>query len=306
MKRFIINILAIALLLLIGIIVVDIYLISFPHKGSYYTMERNTALAYQRLEALKDTNKMVIIGGSNGTFGINSEMLHEAFKMPIVNTATQASIGVRMQFEIYKELLRPGDIVIFIPEYHKELANLYGNAILLRVLTTHVPQAFKHVSLRQWLFLHKYIGIYYNEMKRSKYAVEFEGPYSYKSLNEYGDIACEREHQNSIETTYKCGEIDRALINYYQYVHTFAKQNDIQLVFLPPTLINREFVRFRKDIQAHAECLKRNGIPLQADPSRYTFPDSLYYDTSYHMTLEGAKLRTQKMIEDLHRVLKKS
>ncbi len=305
MKRFAAYTILVALISLIGFLLLDMFLLSFTHNGSYYSHEKNVGLAYHRLEELKDTNKIVIIGGSNGGFSINSELIHQAFNMPVVNTGTHASIGVRMQFEIYKDLLRQGDIVIFCPEYHSTIDRLYGGTTLFRILSTHLPQAYCHISFLQWVYLQKYIGIYYTETKSSSNVTEFDGPYSYKAVNEYGDIAWDREHQDSIGNLKNFyGEIDDRIIAYYQYVHSYAEEKGVRLVFLPPTLIKKEYDLHIKQIDSMIVCFQQNGIPWQSPPSRYSFPDSLYFDTPYHMTPSGANLRTERMIEDLRRILK--
>ena len=122
MKRFAAYTILVALISLIGFLLLDMFLLSFTHNGSYYSHEKNVGLAYHRLEELMDTNKIVIIGGSNGGFSINSELIHQAFNMPVVNTGTHASIGVRMQFEIYKDLLTKKQREIFSSYYLYDLS----------------------------------------------------------------------------------------------------------------------------------------------------------------------------------------
>jgi hypothetical protein len=42
-----------------------------------------------------------------------------------------------------------------------------------------------------------------------------------------------------------------------------------------------------------------NNFILLGTPERYMMPDSLMFDTSYHLTEEGADYRTQLLIEDI-------
>ena len=128
MKQFLLKISIIAIVSFVMIILIDIAILRKVDNLSYYSHERNFSLAYYRLKALKDSNKIVIIGGSSGAFGFNSRMIHEAFNMLVVNTSFHAGIGIRMQFELYKDLLQKGDIVIFCPEYGNGInkGRLYG------------------------------------------------------------------------------------------------------------------------------------------------------------------------------------
>ena len=269
------------------------YLFTVEDRVSLYSHEKNVALAYSRLESLADSTKLVIIAGSNGGFSINSRMLSHAFGLPVVNTSTHAGIGVRMQFELYKSFLRKGDIVVFCPEYDSEESRLYGGSVLLRILSTHIPSAYSKISFTQWLYLYKYIGVHYVECQEHRIYPEFDGPYSAKVLNEYGDIECERLHQDTIEPYRLSGTVSSLVFDYYRYMRDYAEANGITFVFLPPTLIESGFSQYSLQIDSIADYLERN----------YSFPDSLYFDTPYHMTTTGADKRTEVLIEDLRRIL---
>lgn len=300
MKRFILKT---TLLIFISVVIMNIIMLSGKDGYCLHSHEKNVILAYKRLEALRDTNKIVIISGSSGQFGINSKLLYESFNMPVVNTSFHAGMGIRMQFELYKDLLQKGDIVIFCPEYGFNKGRLYGETTLFRVLSTYIPSAYSKITFSQWLHLYKYTGIHFWEYLNHLRIERIEGPYSSDAINEYGDIECEREHLESISPLTIKGNIDDTVLDYLHYIHDFAKTRGIRLVFLPPTHINSSFILNYKQIDSIAYTLMQNGIAWQAEPSKYTFPDSLYYDTPNHMTQEGANKRTEVMIEDLRRIL---
>ena len=230
-------------------------------------------------------------------------MIHEAFDLPVVNTCTHAMIGLRMQFETYKDMLRDGDIVILSPEYGGEKERLYGGYNLLRILSSHLPEAYRKLSLRQWLFIYKFIGIHNLGTSRHKDVEEYDDVYSANALNEFGDIEWERKHKDFIKNYNISGVMDGELIDYYKYIRDYAKSKGIKLVFLPPPLMKSNFKSCVKQIDSLAFCLKENGVPWQSPPSKYSFEDSLFFDTPYHMTQEGANIRTKAIIEDLHRLL---
>ena len=304
MRRFLIKVFLVAIISFVVILITNVFMLLSKDRLSYYSHERNVALAYERLVALKDTNKIVIIAGSSGGFSINSRPIEQTFHMPVVNTATHGGIGVRMQFEIYSDLLREGDIVVFCPEYGAGEKRLYGESTLVRILSTHLPQAYSKLSFAQWLHISKYIGIHYREARKHRKIEEFDGPYSVKAINGYGDIEWEREHQDTISCYDIKNLIDEELVSYYKYVHATTKKRGIRLLFLPPTLLGSNYHKDAAQIEKWAGYLKQNGIPLQAEPSKYAFPDSLYFDTPYHMTSVGADVRTKVMIDDMLRLLK--
>ncbi len=302
MKQFLLKVSIIAVVSFVMTVLIDIAILRKVDNLSYYSHERNFSLAYYRLKALNDSNKIVIIGGSNGAFGINSRLLHEAFNLPVVNTCTHASIGLRMQFETYKDMLREGDIVILTPEYGGGKERLYGGYNLLRILSTHLPEAYRKITLRQWLNIYQFIGIHNLGSSVHKDIGEFDDPYSANAINEYGDLEWEREHKDSIHYYSLSGVMDGELIDYFKYIHDFTKSKGIKLAFLPPTFMRSNFNICAGQIDSLAYCLEANGVPLQSAPSNYSFDDSLYFDTPCHMTPEGAIIRTQTIIEDLHRL----
>lgn len=303
MKQFLIKVSIITVIAFVMTVLIDIAILRKVDNASYYSHERNFSLAYYRLKALKDSNKIVIIGGSSGAFGFNSRMIHEAFDLPVVNTCTHATIGLRMQFETYKDMLRDGDIVILSPEYGGEKERLYGGYYLLRILSTHLPEAYRKLSLRQWLFIYKFIGIHNLGTSRHKDVKEYDDVYSANALNEFGDIEWERKHKDSIDHYVLSGVMDGELIDYYKYIRDYTRSKGIKLVFLPPPLMKSNFKSCVKQIDSLAYCLESNGVPWQSAPSNHSFEDSLYFDTPYHMTQEGANVRTKVVIEDLHRIL---
>lgn len=306
MKKFIVKItlFSVAIICVINAIMLS-FLFGVKDDWSIYSHEKNYVLSYDRLSALRDTNKIIIIAGSNGSFSINSRIIKEAFNMPVVNTSTHAGIGVRMQFETYKEFICKNDIVLFIPEYDDGDERLYGGSTLFRIVGTHMPSAYKKISARQWLHLYKYIGVHNKECYEHLGSGEFNSPYSRGALNEYGDIEFEREHKDSIKSYNLKGEMSVELIDYYKYIHDYVRSRGAKLIFLPPTLIESCYNNNTEQIDSVCTILNKNRIPYGAHPLRYVFPDTLYFDTPYHMTPAGASKRTEEVVEDMLRILKR-
>lgn len=163
MKRFLIKS---TLFLIISIATINIIMFSFLCVKDEFSLnspyESNVGMSYRKLDSLANAKKIVIISGSSGSYGVNSRMLNQSFGLPVVNTSTHADIGIRMQFEIYKDFIKRGDMVIFIPEYDngEGKRRLYGGSTLFRMLSTHVPSEYKKLSFQQWIFLYKFIGIH--------------------------------------------------------------------------------------------------------------------------------------------------
>lgn len=294
--------------ILVPVVVFTLVMVLWTDNLSKLAHEKNVLLAYERLDSLKDVNKVVVISGSNGGFGIESQILADSLKMPVVNTSTHAGIGIRMQFEIYKDFLKRGDIVVFCPEYGSGQLRLYGESTLLRVLSTHLPKAYLKMNFRHWCHSFKYIGIHFlDAMEHLHFHRPIEGPYSSSAINRYGDVEYPREHMDiKTNDVFFSATMDEETTAFYQYLHDYLRDNGITLIHLPPALIESAYLNEgnEKNLDSLETYMKKNNIPFQAAPRRYVFPDTLFYDTPYHLTVYGAHLRTLKMVEDVKRVLK--
>lgn len=300
MKRLIIKS---VLIVLIPVIVVTFMMITKSDAWSVHSHEANAALAYHRLDSLQGQRKVVIIAGSNGSFGINSKILTDSLHLPVVNTSTHAGIGVRMEFEMYKDLLEKGDIVIFCPEYYSDKSTLYGETTLLRILSTHRSDAYSMMTYKQWRSILKHLGDHYVRALGHIGSKPFEGAYSIQSLNSYGDIYYPREHAEIKAKYHFTGAMDEESTSYYQYIHSFTEEKGITLIYLPPTLMKSSYLDQKPQIDSLYYFMSDHGMPLQAKPERYVFDDSLYFDTPYHMTTRGADIRTLYILDDVKRVL---
>lgn len=296
MKRLVVKSL---LLIILPIIVVNVIILLMKDDYSLQSNEINAALSYERLDSLRNDKKIVIIAGSNGSWGINSQMLADSFHLPVVNTSTHAGIGIRMQFEMYKHFLKKDDIVLFCPEYYSGTNSLYGESTLLRIVSTLLPHEYLHFSLRQWIHTYKYIGIHLQECIQHRGTKNMEGPFSAKAVNQFGDIGALRSYEDfDLSYVFK-GKLDTETIDYLKYVFSYSEERGIKFIYLPPALMQRNYLDQEKQIDSLAADMRNNGVPYFTETKRYMFPDSLFNNTPYHMTTEGAAIRTHRLVEDI-------
>lgn len=293
--------------ILVPVVFFTFVMLMWPDNLSKISHEKNAVLAYERLDSLKDVNKVVIMSGSNGAFGFESKILEDSLHLPVVNTSTHAGLGIRMPFELYKDFLKKGDVVIFCPEFPLFSDRLYGESTLLRVLSTHLPKAYTKMTLRHWCYSFKYLGIhFFDAMDHRHFHRPFEGAYSASSINRYGDLDYPRESKGELnpKVLFLYTPMDEETTAYLKYIHDFAKDKGVTLVFLPPVMAESSYRDQASQLDTLERFLDDKGIPLQGPSCRYAFPDTLFYDTPYHLTLYGAHLRTLKVLEDVKRVLK--
>ena len=83
-----------------------------------------------RVEELYATEgeKIVIIGGSSVSFGVDAELLEETLGRPVINFGLYATLGTKAMMDFSLDAIGEGDIVILAPEMNAQTFSLYYNA----------------------------------------------------------------------------------------------------------------------------------------------------------------------------------
>ncbi len=63
------------------------------------------------------SRRLIFAGGSGVYYTINSELIEKELKIPVFNFGLQGDLGLNVICPIILEQVRPGDIVVLIPEY---------------------------------------------------------------------------------------------------------------------------------------------------------------------------------------------
>ena len=306
MKRFLQKIIEYSLYLL-GVVIVIFFLIYDPYSRSSH--EVNVRLASERLQAI-DERKMMIIGGSGCQFGFNSQLLHDHYGLPVVNTATHACIGLQLQVNLYKSFIRPGDVVLLIPEYEQYFsAELYNGCLdesLLRILLSNYPKGLTKLTLAQWKTTIPWIPQYITKALTHRPIGPLD-PYSATGINEYGDVtnweykkAVYQEHpETSLFPIYVNMEALEFLANFKNY----CEEQNAKLFLFPPTIAMSKALPNTDFCTSLEQALINNNTPYCVSPQRYFLPDSMFFDTYYHMVKIGAECRTNMIIHDLDSLL---
>lgn len=304
MKRFLLKIVEYSLCLLaIGIALVFL----LPDRYSRSSHEANVRLASERIAETNEP-KIVIIGGSGCQFGFTSGLLAEHFNRPVINTGTHACLGLQLQINLFRDRLLPGDIVLLIPEYDQySVPVLFLGCIdesMLRIMLSNYPRGLCKLTPEQWRrsipLLPQYI---------SKALMHFDAqadpwsPYSAVSINEYGDETNWENrpamYQNNPHIEPIVNAPDPMILDFIAGFVAQCKKDGIALFLFPPALAQSEYTFNNAFIETLGVALEQKGIPYCVPSSRYCLPDSLFFDSYYHMTYNGARTHTQMVIHDL-------
>ncbi|MBR1929740.1 MAG: hypothetical protein IJ834_08455 [Paludibacteraceae bacterium] len=190
MKRFLLKFTIFLVLNLTTTSIVWKWMAIQPNNYSRLSHEINIKNQLERIQQIYEP-KIIFIGGSGCGFGLCSPLIMEYYQMPVVNTGTNAALGLRLQLLLFKSYISENDIVIVIPEYNHYFGNFYmGTESVIRILSSHYTEGYKLLNFKQQMHLLKYVPIAYRDAKyaRSIKAVDVKNsPYSAQYLNEYGD-----------------------------------------------------------------------------------------------------------------------
>jgi len=301
------------------------YQFSFPlcraelwiHKAQ--TIKRNLATSIPG-------QKLLIVGGSNGLFGVDSNLLETSLEIPTVNLSIHAGLGLQYMLDEAKMYAKPGDIILLLLEYelvgdNSKPSTIYLNHIVeldtayfysfswLNQLKTGlafgVPETFQGF----WAKFHQqpnqkncYEAIAANLEKR-------KGCYSGVTINAYGDEQCNLKELITEEVIKRLDSDTRAAKKWYLNSDTEAmlarfikwtKENNIKLMAGFPSIVDMAAYH-QKPTQAFLTSLtkfyQQQQVPVLGKPEDFMYDKSNFFDTYYHLHDVARKARTQRLID---------
>ncbi|MDR0613762.1 MAG: hypothetical protein LBG45_09900 [Dysgonamonadaceae bacterium] len=253
----------------------------------------------------RQQQSIILLGGSNVAFGFDSRMIREATGLPVINTGVTAHFGLKFMLDNIAEYLRKGDILIVAPEYHHFYGNkAYGWAntddiIALICLDTSVISGFDTEQFKMALcnagsFLCHSISVF------AKWPVntDMKG-YKRSGFNEYGDYVKHRTMPSRPYTHASPADFDTintAFLDYCENAVAALRNRGIQVIIIPPSFAETSYRKVEERlIPLFSELGKRN-LGFSIPPQESAYPDSLFFDTHYHLSHEGVLIRTKQLV----------
>jgi hypothetical protein len=250
--------------------------------------------------------RIIFLGGSNLSLGLNSEMIKDSLKLNPINTGIGAAIGIRYMLENTLQYVKKGDIVVFAPEYwHFYSGWNLGSETLVHLIMDVNKSKIKLLSLKQIFNCTPFIGNYIlSKLDISAYLnVEKNDLYGVNSFNQYGDSY---RHWNMERIKFNTYTILFDLYNHKvikgvkTYTQKYQEKGAVLLVSYP-CYQDISFKNAEKAIKKIEQEYISAGFTILGTPERYMMPDSLMFDTPYHPNKAGVDRRTRLLIEDIRK-----
>jgi hypothetical protein len=305
MKYFLIKVSAFGLLSL-GLLFLLSTPITFSDEALYI---KGIKQKHDRLDSLK-FKRIILAGGSNVAFGIDSKIIQDTLKRPVVNLAIHAGLGLDFIINELSSVVDSGDIIFLCPEYllKEGRIDLQQNAMLaLSTDTNYVHHNFWEIT--KHTIQSKFDQVLYNKdylLTQMKYFISKQpkttSVYSNKAFNSYGDVVSHLDKTPTRPLTGKVGMSDEHWdgIEKINLLADQLQRKGAKIYYLYPTYCATSFqynVKQIKKLQGELQQLLK--IPILNEPEDFIYNDDMYFDTVYHLNKDGRDKRTQDLLKIL-------
>ena len=302
MLRALVKIVAFALIILASCVLVNWVLI--PSNPDAYP-----AAKLDKLDMLARTPspKIVLVGGSNLAFSLDSQLLADEFGFHVVNMGLAKSVGLEYMLEEVKPYIQQGDLVILAPEYELFYDMYYGSDGLMVELQYH-PGGLKNLrSWGQWrTLLSKFAPIMQAKFAgylRKGEAGLIDSVYHRTGFNHFGDLETHlgrTPHYETHELFPDGDDFHEESIKVLNDFNDFVLSRGARALFTWPSLAEPEFEKHKDRIWSLDQRLRLDlAMPIISKPEDYIFKMRDMFDTCYHLGREGRRVRTHRLIDDL-------
>ena len=295
-----------ASLLLTGAALPDYY------QDSYYA---ELSLMYRRL---KDTDgpKIVVVGGSNVAFGLDSALLEEllaekGFDYTVCSFGLYAAVGASTMLDLSLNTLNESDIVILAFEPSSETMSTYFGATAFWKCAENAPELLLAVSRDKQAAL---FGNYISYLQE-RYSIfvsgilpQAESVYAKASFNERCDLIYHRAGNTMALGYDTSAPVDLASLTVAEdfarqvnsYCRTAAEAGArVCLSFSP---MNRTALtdHSQEAVNSYFQlCNSTFVCPVISDPNSYILDSGWFYDSNFHLNSAGTVVRTCTLAEDI-------
>jgi hypothetical protein len=249
--------------------------------------------------------RLILVGGSNLSLSINSQLLRDSLYVNPINTAISWKIGFVYMFENTLKYVKPSDIIVASIEYSQFYDDaVYGGPDLTRTVFDVGRNEFFDLRFRQYCNMLSNLPHYaFSKFKPSEYFFT-RNPgeiYDRNATNAYGDN-CKHWNLPSKITQPESPlpvDYDTYAFDILMEFERRVQEKGATLVITFPALQHTSFIIQEKGIKGIERELKDRNFFIVGYPERYVVEDTLIFDTPYHLIKKGVDMRTMLLIEDL-------
>ena len=247
--------------------------------------------------------KVILMGGSNVCYGINSALLQDSLHMPVIDMAINADVGMMFYYNQVKPYINKGDIVIGIPEYAAYAEyKLYGDVSMYQLCVVQ-PSNMRFLSKEQWLRFPRFAGDIvkenYNAFTSDANSDVANGRKFYNSFGDYEGhkdkptgLSISKPIANKNKTDWS---ISPSLISMIKMFSVFCNQKGAVYLHSYPVFLRSSY---KQDWGNKIE-KQFQDIHLLNRPDEYLFSGDSLYDSDNHMLYKYRNTRTERLAKNV-------
>jgi hypothetical protein len=229
-------------------------------------------------------------------------MIKDSLNCNPINTALAAGLGLEYMMRHTLPFVKAGDVLVLAFEYDSFFGDNYQGA------QGYVPRILLDVNKDRLALLHPGHLLYLPKLSFShinpfEYFFPSNTVYSVHALNQYGDAEAHWEMPQKFVTMKAVREagqaVNPAAIREIQAFGDSLTARGARMLISYPCFMETSFRHNEEAIRLVEAAYKAAGFRILGSPERYMMPDSLMFDTHYHLNKQGVDLRTRLLIEDL-------
>jgi hypothetical protein len=284
---------------------------------------RASILKHERL-AVDAPKKIVLVGGSNVSFGTDSKMIEKETGCPAVNMGMNGYFGVRFMMEEVKPYLKPGDIVVIAWEYDSFYKSVDGSDTNLLMVSKANPRVFEFLTPEQkvsalsrfpFVAQQKAIRVMGDVYDNFTYMLgaEPDAPWAdidilavegASNFTPEGDLAGHlgltwpHEPEDGMDISNLA--MDEEIVPLMQAFVREMDDRGVRVMISWTPLLDSFYERHKTEIERLNAQLATVPEFLIPRPAReFTFDKSMHFDTVYHLNEKGRAIRTAMLVEDI-------
>lgn len=268
-----------------------------------------------QLELLKNTPspRMILVGGSNVSFGLDAELMQRKLGIPVINDGLHAGLGIAPLREL-QEYIRAGDVIIISLEYQLFSSRdvMDGDLTFLSDWIEYAPERVNYLSDPWRDAPALYAIMLQRKVNRQVNTFLFGG-----SLNDVRDVFIGTRYNSNGDfighlqqastprqkisfEPYPVTAVQQDLFTFLEEFHQFARQKGAEVYFEAPASrrINCKNTGKASLANFFKTFHEKSTIPLLTPLEEVCLPDKYFFDTAYHLNAAGRRLRTERLIEN--------
>lgn len=270
-----------------------------------------------KVRLLQETEgkRIILVGGSNVAFGIDSSLLEQHFPdYHVVNFGMYAALGTTVMLDLSEPYIREGDIVILLPEQQEQtLSDYFDPTIMWQGVDGAFELLLSLTPEQQGMML-----AHFPDFAARKFSYllrgdspQPEGVYRRDSFNSSGDIVSDICSQNVMPGGFDANtpirfEADMVTAEFVERVNRYAEAVAASGAILWYGFCPMNGAAVADDGMADSfyDALQSQlSFPILGNPHNSILDPGWFYDTNFHLNNSGKIVYTRQLIRDIKAML---